>query len=143
MLATVLSWRRLSTMANWSKSFRKSFCEKYRCPSERYVLLATRKSLPWRVRLLRPFILLLHPEHFQMDFEFVERVGNALSWSELNGAFGAFDSNNRLRGGFYRNTLKLRVSGKRLSRLVRRVVERNGSYGPLGTGPASCGIVSR
>lgn len=128
MFTPALSWRRLSTMANRSKSFRESFCEKYRCPTERYVLLATRKCLPWRVRLLRPFILLLHPEHFQMDFEFVERAGNALNWSELNGAIGAFDGNNRLRGGFYRNTLKLRVSGKRLSRLVRRVVGYNGSH---------------
>lgn len=118
-------------MANWSKSFRESFCEKYRCPPERFVRLATRKCLPWRVRLLRPLILLLHPGHFEMDFEFIERAGNSMSWAEINGTIGAFDSNNRLRGGFYRNTLKLRASGKRLSRLVRRIVAANGSSDAL------------
>lgn len=118
-------------MANWSKSFRESFCEKYGCPPERFVRLATRKCLPWRVRLLRPLILLLHPDHFEMDFEFIERAGNSMSWSEIHGTIGAFDSNNRLRGGFYRNRLKLRASGKRLSRLVRRIVGNNGSSGAL------------
>lgn len=132
MLAAAPSRRRLSNMASWSKSFRESFCERYQCPPERFVFLATRKCLPWRVRLLRPFILLLHPDHFQMDLEFVERAGHAQSWSELNGTIGAFDSNNRLRGGFYRNTLKLRASGKKLSRLVRRIVGGRSSNGAMG-----------
>lgn len=107
---------------NWNKSFREAFCEYYGCPAQRFVPVAARKALPWRVRVLRPLIVLLHPEHFRMDFELIERVGDARSWSECTAALGAFSSNNKLRGGFGRNTVKLRASGRRLSRLVRRVM---------------------
>lgn len=116
-------------MSTWSKSFKEAFCEHYGCPEQRFVPVAARKALPVRVRLLRPLILMLHPEHFRLDFEFMERVGSARSWSEVNAAMGAFSSNNRLRGGFYRNTVKLRASGRRVSRLVRRIMGEAGEYG--------------
>jgi hypothetical protein len=109
-------------MTVWNKSFQEAFCEHYRCPPERYKRVATRKALPWRVRLLRPLIMLVHPSHFRLDFEFLEQVGQARSWPECNAALSAFSSNNRLRGGFYRNSLKLRASGRRVSRLVERVM---------------------
>lgn len=118
-------------MRTWNKSFREAFCEQYHCPPQRFVPVAARKALPWRVRLLRPLILMLHPDHFRLDYEFMERVGDARSWSECNAALGAFSSNNKLRGGFYRNTVKLRASGQRVSRLVRRVMgarDEEGSY---------------
>jgi hypothetical protein len=118
-------------MASWSTSFREAFCKHYGCASEEFVRRATRKALPWRVRLLRPLIVLLHPDHFRMDFEFLERVGNARNWSEVHAAMGAFESNNRLRGGFYRNQLKFRASGRRVSAMVARVV------GEEGDGPAA------
>jgi hypothetical protein len=75
------------------------------------------------VRLLKPFIRLLHPDHFHMDMEFIERAGNSRNWSELNTALGAFASNNRLRGDLYRNWLKLRVSGRRLTHLAGRLMD--------------------
>lgn len=109
-------------MTDWNKSFQEAFCEHYRCPPERYRPVATRKALPWRVRLLRPLILLLHPSHFRLDLEFLDHVGHARNWPECNAALAAFNSNNKLRGGFYRNTLKLRASGRRVSRLVERVM---------------------
>lgn len=110
------------SMANWMKSFKDRFCEHYGCPEERYVPVAARKALPWRVRVLRPLILMFHPDHFRMDFELLERVGSAQSWSEVNAALGAFNCNNRLCGGFYRNTAKLRASGRRVSRMVRHLM---------------------
>ena len=109
-------------MSTWSKSFREAFCERYRCVPERFVPVALRKVLPWRVRLIRPFFTLLYPDFFRLDFELVEMLGAAHSWSEINAALGAFSSNNHLRGGFYRNTLKVRASGRRVSRLVTKVV---------------------
>jgi hypothetical protein len=115
-------------MSNWSKSFREAFCERYRCAPERFVPVALRKVLPWRVRFLRPWFSLLYPDYFRLDYELVEMLGGARSWSEVNAALGAFSSNNRLRGGFYRNTLKVRASGRRVSRLVTRVVgDRDGA----------------
>lgn len=109
-------------MPIWPKSFQEAFCERFRCEPERFVSVALRKSLPWRVRLLRPLFTLLYPDYFRLDFELMEMVGGARSWSEVNAALGAFSSNNRLRGGFYRNTLKVRASGRRVSRLVTTLV---------------------
>ena len=109
-------------MTDWSKSFREAFCEHYRCTPARFETVAARKALPVSVRLLRPFILVLHPGHFHLDFELMQQVGDARSWSEVNAVLGAFKSNNKLRGGFWRNTVKWRASGRRVSRLVRRLM---------------------
>ena len=109
-------------MPKWSKSFREAFCECFRCAPERFIPVALRKVLPWRVRVVRPFFTLLYPDYFRLDFELVEMLGGARDWSEVNAALGAFSSNNHLRGGFYRNTLKIRASGRRVSRLVTRVL---------------------
>ena len=108
-------------MTEWSKSFREAYCERYRCPPARFETVAARKALPLFVRFLRPFILILDPGHFQLDFELMQQVGDARSWSEVNAVLGAFKSNNKLRGGFWRNTVKWRASGRRVSHLVRRL----------------------
>jgi len=108
-------------MTDWNKSFREVFCEHYRCPPARFETVAARKALPVFVRFLRPFILILDPGHFQLDFELMQQVGDARSWSEVNAVLGAFKSNNKLRGGFWRNTVKWRASGRRVSHLVRRL----------------------
>lgn len=84
---------------------------------------ATRKALPWRVRLLRPLIEFFRPDHFRPDFEFLERVGAARDWKEVHAALGAFESGNRLHGEFYRNRLKFRASGRRVTALIQRVLE--------------------
>ena len=132
--------RRNTDMTTWDKSFREAFCERYGCTAERFVPLAARKALPWRVRLLRPVILLLHPSHFHLDLELMERVGEARSWSECHAALGAFNSNNKMRGGFFRNSVKLRASGRRVTRLVGRVMgkpDRHGYEGARTSGPSA------
>ncbi len=110
-------------MAEWPHTFREAFCQYYHCAPEEFVVRATRKALPWRVRLLRPLIRFFKPDYFQPDFEFLERVGTARSWGEVHSAQGAFESNNRLRGGFARNRLKFRASGRRVTALIQRVLE--------------------
>ncbi len=108
-------------MESWPKSFRDAFCEHDQCAPEEYVRRATRIALPWRVRLLRPLIQLLSPDYFQPDYEFLELAGHARSWRDLHAAIGTFQSNNRLRGGFYRNRLKFRASGRRVTRLTEQL----------------------
>jgi hypothetical protein len=110
-------------MAEWPFTFREAFCRCYHCAPEEFVVRATRKALPWRVRLLRPLIQFFRPDHFKPDYEFLERVGTARDWKEVHSALGAFESSNRLRGGFYRTRLKFRASGRRVTALVQRVLE--------------------
>lgn len=109
-------------MSSWTRPFREAFCDRYRCTPERFAKVALRKALPLRIRLIRPLVTLLHPEHFRPDFELMERVGGARNWSDVNAALGAFSSNNRIQGGFYRTVLKVRASGRRVSRMVSAVV---------------------
>lgn len=116
-------------MADWPRTFREAFCDYYRCPPEEFVVRATRKSLRWRARLLRPLILFFNPEHFKPDFEFLEMLGSARSWKDVHAAMGAFESNNRLRGGFYRNRCKFRASGRRVAALITRVLGDAASHG--------------
>jgi hypothetical protein len=113
-------------MADWPKTLKESFCEAFGCPSERFVPVAFKKCLHRRVRLFRPFIVIFQPDYFHPDYEMIECLGNARSWADVDGALGAFASNNRLRGGFARKVLKFRASGHRVTRLVERVIGRGG-----------------
>lgn len=108
-------------MVPWSKSLKQAFCEAYHCPAERYVTRALRQCLPVRVRLMAPLLRVLRPDFFNLDRELVERAGEARSWADLNVAIAAFASYNQLRRSFLRRRLGVRASGRRLTRLARRL----------------------
>lgn len=104
-------------------TFREAFCKYYDCVPEEFVVRATRRALHRRARLLKPLLLFFNPEYFKPDFELLERLGSARNWQQVHAALGAFESNNRLRGGVARNQLKLRASGRRVRALVERVLD--------------------
>lgn len=76
----------------------------------------------------RPFVWLLrrlHPRHFVADYEFTEDVGHLRSLEDYTLALGSYlehPSNH----GFLRRRLRIRVSARRMFRIVRSVFPPRG-----------------
>jgi len=98
-------------------TFAEKFCAKHHLPPEKYEKIALRCSLYPAARLLRP-VLALKANHFAADHEFIRRVGRLTRLGGFEAEVHEFlyDPNNR---GFLRRAFKLRVSARRLRRMVR------------------------
>jgi len=98
-------------------TFAEKFCARHDVAPEKYEEVVLKRSLYPVARLLRP-VLALKANYFAADREFIRGVGQ-LTLS------GDFDSeaqdylDHPTNRGFLRRVLKLRVSGRRLRRMVR------------------------
>jgi len=104
-------------------TFAEKFCAKHGLPPGKYEKIVLRRSLYPAARLLRP-VLVLKADYFVADHEFIRRVGRLtrLGGFEAEVQDFIYDPNNR---GFLRRVFKLRVSARRLRRLVRDLTEAN------------------
>jgi len=105
-------------MENMSMAtFAEKFCAKHAQPPEKYEEIVLRHSLYPAARLLQPG-LVLKANYFAADHAFIRRVGRLtrLGGFEAEVQDFLYDPNNR---GFLRRELKLRVSARRLGRMVR------------------------
>ena len=102
----------------WPKSFRELFCETHGCPPEAFESRVFwrclhRRSLPVSALLYR-----VKPSLFEADFRTIRQLGVAKSFEEFGQEVNSFRSDNRRHGGLLRRTLRVRVSGRRLMKLV-------------------------
>jgi hypothetical protein len=106
-------------------TFAEKFCAKHCLPLEKYEKIVLSRSLYPAARLLRP-VLVLKANYFAADHEFVLRVGRLMRLGGFEAEVQDFlyDPNNR---GFLRRVLKLRVSARRLRRVVRDLTEQGPS----------------
>lgn len=105
----------------WTKDFRTLYCEQHGIAPEKF-----ERSVFWRV-LYPPALLLalpvrlLMPNFFRLDFETIDRVGQTFDGLE----FGRdLDRYKFLSGGLHsilRSWFLVRISGRKLMRLRRRV----------------------
>lgn len=89
-----------------------------------------RRCLYRRALFVWPILRVLRRNFFQVDADTIERVGDAENWGAFRAELSAFSSENRMRSGFFRNRLKLRVSGSRLSQLAEEFFGPEPSGGP-------------
>lgn len=113
-------------MADWPKSFKDAFCERYRCSPDRFVIRIFKKALYRRARFLAPLVMLISRRFFRLDIDLVNEVGASRSWSDFNGVITNHVQSSHLRSGFLRNVLKLRVSCHRLKRIAMKLFGRRG-----------------
>jgi hypothetical protein len=106
-------------------TFAEKFCAKHNLPLEKHEEIVLQRALYPAARLLRP-VLGLKANYFAADHDFIRRVGRL---TRLNG-FEAevqdflYDPENR---GFLRRVFKLRVSARRLRRVVRDLLSQGPS----------------
>ncbi|MCZ7634859.1 MAG: hypothetical protein M5U12_01570 [Verrucomicrobia bacterium] len=69
-------------------------------------------------RMLRRLIRLLRPSFFRPDLDAIQRLGETDSWLAFRAELEGFSQDNQMRGGWVRNVLKVRLSGKLLNELA-------------------------
>jgi hypothetical protein len=99
-------------------SFKSLFCEKFECSPEDYEKRAFRKFLYWHARLLAPLVRIIHPGFFLEDFKFIHYLGDAVDTRQARVDVLDFKDVNRQRWRVLHGSLRVRVSGRKASRLA-------------------------
>lgn len=117
------------------RTFAELYCETNGLTAEQYPARVLAETLYPHARMVAPLLKLLSPAFFSADIEFVQSVGQLRRFREYFAEADEF-AHHPLNRGFWRVTLNLRVSSRRLRRLVRRTLH------PVSTEPDETGADS-
>ncbi len=98
------------------------FCQHFGCAQEEYEERAFRQCLYWHARFLAPLLRLVNPTLFDNDRKFIRYLGAATDWQEAKTDVNNFYVLNEGKPGFWRETLRLRVSGRKATKLARQLL---------------------
>jgi hypothetical protein len=104
-----------------NRNFKVLFCHKFNCPPQEYEnqvfsRCLHRHALPWAGLLRR-----LNPDFFREDDSFIADLATATSHKEVVMELNRFHGRNVRDRNWLRKKLSLRISGKRVQRLSRRL----------------------
>ncbi len=109
--------------------FQALFCERFKCPVSQFEEKVFRKCLYWHARPFAPVLRLLMPKLFAEDFKFIRYLGASTGLREAVVDLMNFRDTNLGRAGFWRGELKLRVSGRKASKLAQELFRTSGQGG--------------
>jgi hypothetical protein len=107
--------------ARTPKNFRAHFCERFACPADQYEQQLFAHSLHRHAVPFARILAGLSPEFFREDLGFICDLASATSRSEVLTELNRFYGRNVRDQNWLRRTFSLRVSGKRVQRLARRL----------------------
>jgi hypothetical protein len=87
------------------------FCERFKCPPERYRKRAFKQLFHARAKMVAPVISLLNPAFFDQDLRFIENLGESTDLREAKVTAADFQDANTSKRSLLRTRLKIRVSG--------------------------------
>ena len=100
------------------KTFAELYCEQRGLRPEDYDAAVLRETLYPHARLLAPFFRLIWSRHFSADIEFVRSVAMLRRYREFFNETEEYAHHPENRG-FWRMTANIRISSRRMRRLVR------------------------
>ena len=98
------------------------FCQRFHCDSAEFEERAFRECLYWHARLLAPLLRWVRPGFFDKDLKFIRYLGAATDWVEAKVDINNFCLANIGDPSLGRQDLRLRVSGRKASRLARELL---------------------
>jgi hypothetical protein len=101
------------------RPFLDRFCDHFHCSPSDYEPRALKEFLYFPARLLRPVLRILRPGHFTRDLTFIRDLGATTDWRGARAEVQGYVDDVDAKRGLFRNFLKLRVSGRKASRLAR------------------------
>ena len=107
-----------------TQPFQSLFCQRFGCPASAYEPRAFRRCLYWHAKLLAPVLLRLNPGFFAEDFKFIHNLGESTGVRETDVDVLNFRDVNLGNPSFWRTGLRIRVSGRKASRLARELFRR-------------------
>jgi hypothetical protein len=109
-----------STATSKPRPFGEIICERRGWPREAFVERAFWRCLPAWSLPVAAVIYAIRRKTFAPDFEVLKDVAQATSVAEINTAANSLRHDPRVKRSFIRHDLGIRVSGKRLTILVKR-----------------------
>jgi hypothetical protein len=103
------------------RSFQALFCRHFHCSPGEYEQRAFRELLYRHAKLVAPVVRKLRPNSFNEDFKFISYLGEATDFREAKAHAADFQDANLARRSFWRTTLKIRVSGRKATRLAQQL----------------------
>ena len=103
------------------QQFQVLFCQRFRCPPEKYAKRAFRKCLYWHAKLLVPVLRRLNPGFFAEDFKFIRNLGESTGVRDADVDVLNFHDVNSGNPSFWRTGWGIRVSGRKASRLAHEL----------------------
>jgi hypothetical protein len=101
--------------------FKGLVCEEFHCPSEQYEAQLFRRSLHWHAVLVARLLSKFRPGFFFEDSSLIREIASAASHAEVLTELNRFYGRNLRDRNWLRKTFSLRISGKRILRLSRRL----------------------
>ncbi len=110
------------------KTFAELYCEQRGLSPDAYDAAVLRETLYPHARLLVPLFKLIKPRHFSADLEFVHSVAVLRRFREFFNETEEYAHHPENRG-FWRMALNVRISSRRMRRLVRATLHADSSHG--------------
>ena len=98
------------------------FCQRFRCSEQDYEERAFRLCLYWHARWLVPALRVINPGLFESDYKFIRYLGAATDWQEAKTDVNNFYVLNEGKPSFLREAFRLRVSGRKATKLARQLL---------------------
>lgn len=102
-------------------TFREAFCRKFECSDAKFEEEVFHRILYPHAHLFVLMLKLFRPGFFRYDYELIRSIGDARSASEVMAEINAYHSDYQIKKSFLRRTMRIRISGDKLSRLVHEV----------------------
>lgn len=110
-------------------TFSELYCSRHKISSDRFDSVVLARSLYPHARLVAPVILMLWPRHFAADLDLIRGVGQLRRMRDFSLETLDYSHHPGNQGGL-RRAFKLRVSTKRLRRIVAETLHPSGSSRP-------------
>ena len=114
----------LTSCQHVNHTFEEHYCTVVGCPPEAFVNHLFWRCLPWPARLLAPLVGRAAPNYFALDRELIAEVGRSRTLSEIERELRDFVNDER-NHSWLRRSGRVRVSTRRLRRVVRRCLGEN------------------
>lgn len=105
----------------WPNDFRNLYAKYARCHPEEFNNRVFWRTLYWHAIPFAWVIRLFSPEFFRLDWETIDRVAQTFDGREFSRDLDRYRFLNGQARSFLRSFLLVRISGKKLIRLHRRV----------------------
>lgn len=115
------------TVATAMASFSELYCRRHGIERARYADTMFWRCLHRRAQVFAFLIRPLAPDFFQADYELIHSVGEITSTKSLPDELANFSLHPSNRG-WLRRRLKLRISGRRLYRVVAEILPGKGEH---------------
>ena len=103
------------------RRFKARFCEHINCPDSEYEDRIFRELLYAHAKPIAAVIRKLNPAFFSEDLKFIHYLSEAQDYREAAASVADFRDANLSRANGLRRRLRIRLSGRKAGRLVRRM----------------------